>query len=90
MSISDQFGTDISKIPKKIMNEIRETIKKIYDENIIYIDITGYNFIFYKKKIWIIDFEHCNTSDKFSIDDDNKLFVEDFINGLNKWNENFL
>ena len=90
MSISDQFGTDIQKIPKRIMNEIRKTIKKIYNNKIIYIDITGYNFIFYDKKIWIIDFEHCNTSDKFIDDDNNKIFVEEFINGLNSWNNNFV
>ena len=61
-------------------------INYLRENNINYPDITGYNFIEYKDKIYIIDFGDANL-----IEDENETspFVNDFINGLNQWNPDF-
>jgi tRNA A-37 threonylcarbamoyl transferase component Bud32 len=40
---------------KGIVKEVRQIIGKLQANNIIYPDITGYNFINFNDKIWIID-----------------------------------
>ena len=84
MNISDYYGENDANITPELFAKIREIIKTLYDNNIVYPDITGYNFIEYDEKIWIIDFEHANF--KSLLKDD---FVVKFINGLNKWNPQF-
>tara|TARA_Y100000589_G_C26907885_1_gene529001 strand:- start:309 stop:689 length:381 start_codon:yes stop_codon:yes gene_type:complete len=79
-NISNNYGADSNDVPNYIFDEIRKIIKKLYDNNIIYPDITGYNFIEYKNKIWIIDFEHAYFKDDF---------VNKFMDGLNSWNPKF-
>ena len=66
-------------------DEIRTIIKALADNHIEYPDITGYNFIEYDKKIWIIDFEHSSIFKKTMKDP----FVNKFIFGSNKWNPDF-
>jgi tRNA A-37 threonylcarbamoyl transferase component Bud32 len=93
MSISDEYGDKFKNIPIQLKKEIRDTIKKMYENNIIYIDITGYNFIYYQNKIWIIDFEHSYI--KNDCCDENKLeydisFIKKFIKGSKNWNDDFL
>jgi tRNA A-37 threonylcarbamoyl transferase component Bud32 len=80
-----------------IYEEIRNIILKLYENNIIYVDITPYNFIESKTGIYIIDFEHAfkvKDSKKFfkknkeKIEDVNYLY--DFLfNGVNEFNPNF-
>ena len=77
---------------KDRFDDIRDIIRALYDNNIEYPDITVYNFIednknnnLYNDKIWIIDFEHSKIVKKI----ENK-FVNKFINGLNKWNPDFI
>lgn len=84
MNISDCYGETPKKIGKELMEIVRGIIKTLYDNNIIYPDITGYNFIEYENKLWIIDFEHAyfKTNKK-------NVFVEKFLKGLNKWNPLF-
>jgi len=84
MNISDYYGENDADITPELFARIREIIKTLYDNNVVYPDITGYNFIEYDKKIWIIDFEHANF--KSLLQDD---FVVKFINGLDKWNPRF-
>ena len=84
MSISDFYGEDAKDVPPDIFNKIRNIIKKLAKYNIEYPDITGYNFIYYQEKMWIIDFEHTRT-----ITDKLNDFVSKFINGLNDWNPYF-
>ena len=69
---------------KYLFDEIRKIIKILYTNNIMYPDITGYNFIEYDDKIWIIDFEHSKKQSKIT-----DRFINKFINGLNKWNPKF-
>lgn len=85
MSVSDMYGEESDKVPDKIFNQIRKIIKKLYDNNIIYNDITGYNFMLSEDKIYIIDFEHAQLRSDKQID----KFVLDFINGVNEWNPEF-
>lgn len=88
MCMSDFYGEKNDNISCELFEKIRNIIKKLYDNNIIYPDITGYNFIedpYNKEKIWIIDFEHSH----FVFDKPIDNFVNDFILGRNSWNENF-
>ncbi len=84
MSVADWYGDDISELPTKQIEEIRNIIKTLAKYNIEYPDITGYNFIECQNKMWIIDFEHAICKQRI----DNE-FVIDFINGLNQWNPDF-
>ena len=86
MCISDMYGEESKDVPDYIFDEIRKIIKKLYENKICYPDITGYNFIEYKDKIWIIDF-----GDAKPIKEESELppFVLDFMNGLNEWNPEF-
>ena len=92
MNVSDIYGEKLSDVDKEIFDKIRNIIITLVDNNIEYPDITVYNFIednknnnLYNDKIWIIDFEHSKIVKKI----ENK-FVNKFINGLNKWNPDFI
>ena len=80
MSVSDMYGEELKCVDKNIIKKIRNIIKTLLKNNIIYPDITGYNFIEYDKKIWIIDFEHASLINPF---------INKFINGIKHWNLDF-
>ena len=84
MDIANIYSDDFNCVPSAITDMIRDTIEHLYNHNIVYPDITGYNFIYYKDKIWIIDFGHCQFKPK-------KLdpFVIKFIQGENSWNPEY-
>lgn len=84
MNVSDYYGEKETDISPELFKKIRQIIQTLYDNNIVYPDITGYNFIEFDKRIWIIDFEHSNFKPLLQ---DN--FVVKFIDGLNKWNPRF-
>jgi tRNA A-37 threonylcarbamoyl transferase component Bud32 len=84
MSLSDYYGESIDQVPETIVKEVRQIIGKLQANNITYPDITGYNFINFNDKIWIIDFEHCYFD--FEKSDG---FVNKFVKGLNSWNPYF-
>ena len=88
MNIADEFGEDAKDVPQDILEKIQEIIRKLYYAGVEYPDITGYNFIKYKDKIYLIDFEH---SKFFSNETMEQLdpFVIQFINGLCDWNPNY-
>ena len=85
MNLSDMYGENDTDIDEYYYDEIRTIIKTLAENNIEYPDITGYNFIEFDKKIWIIDFEHSSIFKKCMKDP----FVVKFINGTNKWNPEF-
>ncbi len=87
MSVADFYGEDISSVPEHVLQQIRYIICKLWNNNIIYPDITGYNFIQDEDEdIWLIDFEHSYFFyDEFGLDP----FVREFIGGLNSWNPDF-
>ncbi len=87
MSVADFYGEDIAKVPEPVLQKIRNIIAKLWDYEIIYPDITGYNFIQDDNGlIWLIDFEHAY----FFFDGDGDPFVRAFIGGLNEWNPDFV
>ena len=60
MCIADMYGDESKHIPSLIWVEMRNILKILYEkEGIEYIDITGYNCIEKKGKVYIIDFELC-------------------------------
>ena len=85
MNVSDFYGADAKDISEELFDKIRSVIQTLYDHNILYIDITGYNFIECGDKLWIIDFEHA----KYNAKRKNK-FVEKFLAGANEWNPEFI
>lgn len=86
MCVADFYGEEWPAVPPHIMTYIRRIIKVLYDNHIMYPDITGYNFIVDDDdEVWIIDFEHCY----FEYDDSNQTFVNEFINGIQSWNPDF-
>lgn len=59
----------------------------LLEHNILYIDITGYNFIENEEgdDIWIIDFEHAT----YVVDASNRHeneFIEKLLKGFDEWN----
>lgn len=90
MCIADQYGESIDQVPEDILEKIRHMIEYLYQNSIIYPDITGYNFIKHNNKIWIIDFQHAKYSIKGQHMDDNVAFVEKFIDGAKEWNSNYI
>ena len=85
MCIADYYGDDIDDVPDSIIQKIRKIIQDLYSINIEYTDITGYNFIQYNKKVWIIDFGHATEVNGKEKDP----FVNKFINGFKSWNPLF-
>ena len=83
MCVSDFYGENEKEIHEDLFNTIRSIIRVLYDNHIVYPDITGYNFIESDGKVWIIDFEH---SDFKTHKKD--TFVERFIKDetYNRWN----
>jgi len=87
MCIADVYGEDPEDIPKKVWDQIRVILKILYfDEGIEYIDITGYNFIEKKGKVYIIDFGDAIYTKK---DREMNWFLSYFLGGHNGWNPDF-
>lgn len=58
MNISDYYGEEWENVPKHIQRKIKLIVKQLFLKGYVFPDITGYNFIEFEDKIWIIDFEH--------------------------------
>jgi tRNA A-37 threonylcarbamoyl transferase component Bud32 len=86
MSISDYYGESSENIDDDLFTKIRNMVQTLYDHDILYVDITGYNFIENDNKLWIIDFEHATYNHPRKTDE----FVEKFLEGHNGWNPEFL
>jgi len=86
MSLSDYYGETEEHISDELFAKIRNIIQTLYDHDILYIDITGYNFIENDKKLWIIDFEHAT----YNYPRETDQFVEKFLEGHNGWNPEFV
>ena len=87
--VADKYGDQIENIPKNIIDEIHYIIRTLFEkEEIEYIDITPYNFIEKNNKVYIIDFGHSYYSNK----ENKKInwFLEEFLDGLDGWNPDFL
>ena len=86
MCVSDFYGEKSADISSDLFARVRDVVKYLHKNHIIYPDITGYNFIECEDKLWIIDFEHSD----FKTNNKN-TFVERFVNDdkYNKWNPDF-
>ncbi len=83
MDLANMYGENKEDIPKKIWDEIRNILEKLYFAGIQYIDITPYNFMIDKNhKIKIIDFGHAS---QIKVN----WFLRDFLDGLNEFNPDF-
>ena len=87
--VSNVYGENDEDVDGEIYNKIRKVIKRLYDNDIEYPDITGYNFIEYQNKLWIIDFEHTKFCDTTKKDNNHTKFIKKFIKGHNGWNPEF-
>ena len=91
LNISDFYGENAKDVPNKVFERIQYIIITLYNNNIIYPDITGYNFILDDiGEVWIIDFEHAVISENIKEDIKKYPFVMEFINGSNEWNPDFI
>jgi tRNA A-37 threonylcarbamoyl transferase component Bud32 len=90
-NIADMYGAKSDNISENIWENIRQLIKKLYMEDIVYPDITGYNFIQdSNNKLWIIDFGHAYLrTDINRHSDEHEQFVIDLIDGINQYNPYF-
>ena len=86
MSVSDFYGEDFSSVPDNIIDQVRNIIQDLKSNNIIYPDITGYNFVEFNNVVWIIDFEHAYFGFNPAQSDQ---FVDDFLHGTESWNPDF-
>ena len=86
MSLSYYHGETAEHINDELFARIRNIIQTLYDHDILYIDITGYNFIENDNKLWIIDFEHAT----YNHPRETNEFVEKFLEGHNGWNPEFV
>jgi tRNA A-37 threonylcarbamoyl transferase component Bud32 len=86
MSIADYYGESFTALPISIQEGIRDCIKTLYYHGIEYPDITGYNFIEWNDKIWIIDFGHASYKENRNEYDP---FILEFINGYDGWNPEY-
>ncbi len=86
MCVADFYGEKSKDISLDLFDQIREIIRFLYANHIIYPDITGYNFIEHADKLWIIDFEHSD----YETEHKNE-FVEAFVeyDDYYSWNSHF-
>ena len=84
MCLADYYGDDFNSFPKWIIDEIRAIIKTLNNNGIYYPDITGYNFIEWDDRIWIIDFGHAHMEKMYR-----DPFILAFIEGHNGWNPKY-
>lgn len=57
MCIADKYGEELANVPVWIRNQIVEHLWTLYSCcQIQYVDITPYNFIEDKGRVWVIDF----------------------------------
>jgi tRNA A-37 threonylcarbamoyl transferase component Bud32 len=87
MCIADKYGENPLNVPKIIWDQIRTIVRILYnEEGIEYIDITGYNFIEKKGKVYIIDFGDAIYTKKGT---EMNWFLSYFLGGHNGWNPDF-
>jgi RIO-like serine/threonine protein kinase len=96
LSVADFFGSDIDNVPEEIIEMIRYIVKSLYDVGVEFPDISGYNFIYDEtlNKMWVIDYGNAVFLEDIKLAEEETFkrdeFVEEFMEGLNSWNPDFL
>jgi len=86
MCLADMYGDKAEDLPSELWKPIHTIVKTLYDEdNIVYVDITPYNFIEHKNKVYIIDFGDAYYKDTKPRD----WFHKTFLNTPYGWNPDF-
>ena len=86
LCLADEYGENYDDLPNNIKTLLYEIMSSLFYNHFIYNDFTGYNFIYYQNKLWIIDFEHC----KYDTDNQ-ESFMKDFVEGtVTGWNPEFI
>ena len=88
MCIADMYGEDIKDIPKNILIDMYDILRRLYIEcGIEYIDVTPYNFIETEDKLWVIDFGHARNV----VHDKKNWFVNEMFKShtVLQWNPDF-
>jgi len=88
MNISDEYGEDAINVPPSMFTLMQDTIRKLFYFGIEYPNITGYNFIFYNKKMYLTNFKYCKIFVNNPIKNIDP-FIKYFINGLCEWNQDY-
>jgi tRNA A-37 threonylcarbamoyl transferase component Bud32 len=88
MSVSDMYGSEAECVDTEIFSKIRNIVQLLLDHGIEYPDITGYNFMEYNAKIWVIDFGDAHHHINGRIE--NRFIAEFLDQGQNRWNPDFL
>ena len=82
-----KYGEEPKHISNEIWIQIFNIISILYErEGIEYIDITPYNFIEKKGKVYIIDFGDASYVKK---DKEINWFLKEFMDGTKEWNPDF-
>lgn len=91
MSVADWFGEKAVDVPDDVFDKIRGSIRDLLALGVEYVDITGYNFIWFEKKIWVIDFEHARFIGGRKEGAVGNSFLHRFLTSPEKlWNPEFL
>ena len=89
--VFDNYGDDPADVPEHIWVEIRHILDKLLEEEAIeYVDISPYNFIEKDGKMYVVDFGDAYYSDEKKGDGYIDEFLDDFLDGENEWNPDFL
>ena len=87
LCLADKYGEEPKYISNEIWIQIFNIVSILYEkEGIEYVDITPYNFIEKKRKVYIIDFGDANYIKK---DKNINWFLKEFMDGKKEWNPDF-
>ena len=85
--IADKYGENLDDIPEDIQEQIIEILWALYHEcGIEYLDVTPYNFIEKKCRVYVVDFGDAKERDEYMDD----YLREMFDTWKLKWNDDFL
>lgn len=86
MCLADMYGSNATDLPHHLWAEIHTIVNALYEEaGIEYVDITPYNFIEHKNKVYIIDFGDAY----YKGTKPRNWFHKEFLNIPYGWNPDF-
>ena len=88
-NLSHNWGEKASDVPPELFQKVIDIVRILVKHQILYPDLTGYNFVQDSKtygKIWIIDFEHSSFMKSKEI---NNIHLLNIYNGNQIWNPDF-